>query len=316
MATDGEMRHLTSEQIQEFLDRQLPPREEAMVQEHLAVCPRCQSEAETWGLLFADLSSLPELDPGPLFQRDVLEQAPVRETRPGMVQGWRAARAARRREEAHVPTGSIQDYLENLLPAQPAARLEAHLESCSTCREKVREWEGVLGSFQSLGHFSPSPGFVARVMEQVMVPAPVPITRRGWSSIPGRALAWGRNFLPKTRHGWAVAGGVASAPTITMAALVYLVFSRPLLTPGAFGSYVFWKVSSFVESLFSAVSAMAMESATLLRLVEILGPFARSPLFLGLGGLVFSLLSAGALWVLYKNLIVTQSDYRYARARV
>jgi hypothetical protein len=34
------------------------------------------------------------------------------------------------------------------------------------------------------------------------------------------------------------------------------------------------------------------------------------------GGLLFSLFSAAALWVLYKNLIVTQSDDRYARARV
>jgi hypothetical protein len=109
---------------------------------------------------------------------------------------------------------------------------------------------------------------------------------------------------------------MASAPTITMGALVYLVFSRPLLTPGNFGSYVLWKASALVESVSAAVSAAVMESAMLLRLVEILEPLARSPLFLGLGGLVFSLLSAGALWVLYKNLIVTPSDDRYARARV
>jgi hypothetical protein len=34
------------------------------------------------------------------------------------------------------------------------------------------------------------------------------------------------------------------------------------------------------------------------------------------GGLVFSLVSACALWVLYRNLIVTPPDNRYARARV
>jgi len=316
VATDGEMRHLTSEQIQEFLDRQLPPQEEARAQEHLAVCPRCRSEAEAWGLLFTDLSTLPELAPGPLFRQDVLEQAPVREAKPGLVAGWRAAREASRREEAHVPAGSIQDYLENLLPAQPAARLEAHLQGCSSCRRKVEEWEGFLGSFESLEHFAPSPGFASRVMEQVMVPAPVPATGRGWPTVPGRVLSWIRGFLPKTRHGWAVVGGMASAPTITMAALVYLLFSRPQLTPSAFGSYLLWKASALIESLFSAISAMAMESATLLRLLELLEPLARSPLFLGLGGLVFSLLSAGALWVLYRNLIVTPSDDRYARARV
>jgi hypothetical protein len=113
-----------------------------------------------------------------------------------------------------------------------------------------------------------------------------------------------------------VAGGLASAPTITMAALVYLVFSRPLLTPGAFMSYVFWKASDLAQHLVSLAAGLVTENATLMALWETLGPVARSPLFLGLGGLVLSLLSAGALWILYRNLIVTSSDARYARARV
>jgi len=65
VATDGDLRHLTSEQIQEFLDRGLTPQEEARVQEHLSVCPRCQGELEGWSLLFSDLGSLEEISPGP-----------------------------------------------------------------------------------------------------------------------------------------------------------------------------------------------------------------------------------------------------------
>ena len=321
MAWDGDMRHLTSIQIQEFLDRQLPPREEAVVQAHLAVCPRCQSEVETWGMLFTDLSNLPELAPGQTFRQDVLEGTPAREPLVGLAQGWAAARKARRQEEAHIPQGSIQDYLENLLPAQPRARLEAHLGSCTSCSQQVEEWQTLLGAIRPLGHFSPSQGFAERVMTKVMVPTPVPApvpvrVASGWLTQPGRALAWIRGLLPTTRHGWAVAGGLASAPTITMAALMYMLFSRPLLTPAAFGSYMFWKVSVLLESLVSIGTSMAMESGTLAQLYAFIGPVAQSPLLLGVGGVFFSLLSAGALWVLYRNLIVTPSDNRYARARV
>jgi anti-sigma factor RsiW len=316
VAFDGDMRHLTSEQIQEFLDQRLTPREEATVREHLGACARCQSEAEAWSLLFSDLGSLPELDPGPAFSREVLHNAPVRDSVGEETRGWLGARKGRRREESHIPVGSIQDYLENLLPAQPAARLEAHLASCASCREEVQGWTRLLGSFQPLGHFAPRAGFAERVMAQVLVPAPVPMRAGRWTSLPGRTLAWARTFLPKTRHGWAVAGGLASAPTITMATLIYLVFSRPLLTLGNLGSYLLWKASALVDALGSTLSTAVLESALLFRVYSFWGPLTQSPLFLGLGGLAFSLVSAGALWVLYRNLIITPSDDRYARARV
>lgn len=310
------MRHLTSEQIQEFLDQQLTPREEAQVREHLAACVHCQSEAEAWNLLFSDLGSLPALDPSPAFLNEVLEEAPIRDASSGRARAWLAARKARGHEEAHIPPGSIQDYLEQLLPAQPAARLEAHLSACASCREEIQEWKWLMGSFQPLGHFSPAPGFSQRVMAQVMVPAPVPLHSPGLAALPGRALAWARSFLPKSRHGWAVAGGVASAPTITVAALVYMVFSRPLLTPGAFGSYLLWKASEVAGIVYAALSGWVGENAVLLRFSSLLQPITQSPLLLGLGGLCLSLLSAGALWVLYRNLFVTPPDDRYARARV
>lgn len=315
MALDGEMRHLTSETIQEFLDRQLTPREEASVREHLAVCPRCQSEVEAWSLLFSDLSDLPELRPRSEFARPVLEQSPIRTPLGEAARSWWGRRRARVREEAHIPPGSIQDYLEGLLPAQPRARLEAHLASCSSCRQEVQEWRSLLEGLQPLEHFAPGPYFAEKVMAQVRVPAPVPATSHGWTSLPGRALAWMRGLVPKTRHGWAVVGGVASAPTITLGALVYLVFSRPLVTPETFGSYVLWKVTELVDTLVSAFSADVMESGILTRVSSFLEPIAGSPYLLGLGGVVLSLVSAGALWVLYRNLIAPRSDDGYARVR-
>ena len=173
-----------------------------------------------------------------------------------------------------------------------------------------------MGAFSPLGHFSPSPGFSERVMAHVLMPAPVPVRSKAWRSLPRRALAWTRSLLPETRHGWAVAGGIASAPTITMAALIYMVFSRPLLTPGNLISYLFFKASTISDTLLAFVSGLVSQNATLGRWVSFLEPVAQSPLLLGLGGLGFSLLSAVALWVLYRNLLVPPSDIRYARARV
>ena len=49
----------------------------------------------------------------------------------------------------------------------------------------------------------------------------------------------------------------------------------------------------------------------------LLGTMAESPFLVGLGALAFSLLSAVALWVLYRNLVATPTvENSYARARV
>jgi anti-sigma factor RsiW len=316
VASDGSREHLSSQQIQEFLDRQLSRREMEGVQEHLDICPGCQEEMRSWELLFSDLSALPELHPGPDLASAVLEETRVPVPARARPFGRLAAREATGQEEFHVPAASIQDYLENRLERGPSRRLEAHLHACSSCRGRLQEWKGLLEALGPLGHFSPAPGFAERVMTQVMMPAPLPAPSRSWRSIPRRAVAWTRSLLPDTRHGWAVAGGIASAPTIIMATLIYMVFSRPLLTPGNLGSYLLFKGSAVVETVVAFLSGLVMENATLSQWVPYLEPVVRSPMLLGLGGLAFSLMSAGALWVLYRNLIVPPSDDRYARARV
>jgi len=313
VGSKSDSRHLTSQQIQEFLDRQLPPGEGARVQEHLSACSRCHSEAEAWRVLFADLAELPEMAPGPAFSREILDRAPVGHPAIHGIRGWLAARQGSR-EEIHIPSSSIQDYLEGLLSDQPAARVKAHLASCSSCRREVQGWEGLLNAMGPLPRFSPSTGFAERVMAKVMVPSTAPARTRVAPSLSGRALAWIRGMLPRTRQGWAVAGGVASAPTITLLALAYLIFSRPLVTVGNLGAYLWWKGSTLLAQAVSSVSALVLESDTLFRVYSFFEPMVRSPYLLSLGGVVLSLLSAGALWVLYRNLISNQSDGSHARA--
>jgi hypothetical protein len=152
-------------------------------------------------------------------------------------------------------------------------------------------------------------------MALVRIPDPAP--KRAWMAAPRRALAWARSFLPSTRRGWAIAGGVASAPTITFGALVYLVFSHPMLTLGSFTTYLSWKLGGLLSAAASAVAGGLVESVTLFQAYSLVGTLREFPLLVGFGGLVFSALCAGALWVLYRNLIATPAvDESYARIRV
>ncbi len=314
MATDGDLRHLTSEQIQEFLDHGLAPEEEARVQEHLSVCPRCRSETEGWSLVFSELESLPEMDPGPAFSRAVLDQLPTREPVGKRVLGWIGAGASSRRNAEHLPAAALQDYAEEAPGGRRGTRVRNHLAACEPCRTELQGWERLFGTLSSLGRFAPSAGFAERVMARVRVPAPVPAVWTGWGN---RVLGWARGLLPQTRRGWAVAGGIASAPTISMVALVYLVFSHPLLSVGTFTTYASWKVSALFGYLFTSLTSAVLESATLFRAYTLMENLAGSPLLVGAGGLAFSLTSAVALWVLYRYLIATPSvDDRHARARV
>ena len=313
MTTDGDMRHLTSEQIQEFLDQGLTPPEEALVQEHLSVCPRCQGELEEWSLLFSDLGSMEELIPGPAFSQEVMARLPVRRPLAARIRGWMGAGDSVAAPETHLPASRIQDYLEGALPAPEAAEALVHMTTCEPCQRETRGWEVLFGALSGLGRFAPSPGFAQRVMARVQVRAPVPAP---WVQTGSRVLGWARGFLPQTRHGWAVAGGIASAPTISIAALFYLVFSHPLLSVGNFTTYVLWKASGLLSSLTSAVAGAAVDSVALFRAYTLLGTLAKSPVLLGFGGLAFSALSALALWVLYRNLVATPTvEKRYARAR-
>ncbi len=315
MALNGDMRHLTSEQIQEFLDGGLSPREEAVVREHLSGCSHCQSELEEWSLLFSELEGLPQVEPDPGFTRAVMSRIETRRPLGARVRGWLEERMpGAPRPEAHLPPERIQDYLDGLLPRRHAAGTGAHLEVCDGCREKVKGWERVFGALESLDRLAPSAGFSARVMARVRIPTPAPA--RWGARAAGRALAGIRTALPRTRKGWAVAGGVASAPTITMAALIYLVFSNSIITLESLATYSYWKASAVLTGLFTLVKDGLLESATLFRLYSLAEAAAVSPLLLGAGGLVFSLLSAGALWVLHRNLIVAPSDDGYARAQI
>ena len=335
MNTDGDLRHLTSEEIQDLLDQGLPPGEDARVREHLSSCVRCRSEVEGWSQLFSELGSLPDLAPGPAFSRAVLERLPAREPVGARIRDWLAARTPWKRASGHLPAEGIQDYLDQLLSGPRKTRVEAHLASCASCRQEMMAWGQVFGSLEEVARLTPSSGFAERVMTRVRVPAPASVSAplaapatgalspralvhrvvQGIPVILDRALALARHALPRTRRGWAIVGGMTSAPTITVAALVYLVFSRPLMTAGAFLSYASWKVSALFGSAVTLLTDRLLQSPTLFRIYELMEALVVSPVLVGIGGLAFSFLCAVSLLVLHRNLQAAPSHEGYAHVQ-
>ncbi len=303
------MRHLTSQQMQEFLDRSLSPAETASVEEHLSACPACREELDGWRLLFSDLETLPELEPASTLSERVMAELPLRRPLGARVRRWVGIGSP----EEHLPQERIQELLDGSLSSRQAGRARKHLAACRPCQEEASAWERVFAPLASLSRFAPSAGFAERVMARVRFPTPVPSPL---AAAGGRARSWARRLLPRDRRSWAVMGGMASAPTITMAALLYMVFSHPTLTAGTFATYAYWKVAAALSSIYSLAAGAAVESTTLMWAYSLAGSLLESPLLVGAGGLAFSIMSALALWVLYRNLVAaSKAEEPYVRVR-
>ena len=65
---------------------------------------------------------------------------------------------------------SLEEYIGGLLPAAAQRDFDAHLATCDDCRREVNGILEISGMFESLRpteEILPSPGFCARVMQQV-----------------------------------------------------------------------------------------------------------------------------------------------------
>lgn len=390
--------HLSAERLQAFLEGELPPREAARAEEHLAGCARCSAECEAWRLLLADLGQLPSLRPDPGFAERVMSgvrgaevassplAAAAREhvgevdlleyldgtlgpRRAGRVElhlaacptcadeakAWsalldrldaverfapsggfadrvlagvrvpeRLPLAARIRARAaallatwadgHVDGGRLQDYVEGALPARQLARIRTHVEGCAACASEAEAWSGILERLGALERFAPGDGFQARVMAGVRVPAPVAAASRvaPWA----RALAYVRRWTPRTRRAWAAISGAAVTPAVTGGLVLWAVFSHPGLTLGTLASFLWWQVADLASAGWAAVSGGALESAELFGVYSLFEALASAPTLAAGGAVAYSLVSALALRVLYKNIISNRPpEGRYVRVQ-
>jgi anti-sigma factor RsiW len=73
----GSIRHLTPAGIQDYLEGALAARIRTRVDAHLALCPDCSGEVESWSLLFRDIEALPELSPSAGFADRVMDRVQV-----------------------------------------------------------------------------------------------------------------------------------------------------------------------------------------------------------------------------------------------
>lgn len=308
------LRHLTDDQIQDWLDGRLPPSEVGRLEAHLDECARCRAETEGWSALTAELSALPTLAPAPGFSGRVLDAlARPAEERLPLAARVRAlvGGGARRSPAPHPDADRMQDLLDGVLSGRAAASVRGHLTSCEPCRREAQALGHVFHGLGALERFAPSSGFAEAVMASVKIPEPAPAraarARRFADRV--RALAG-----PHHRKAWAAAAGVALAPSVTLALVAYAVFSHPLVTVGSLTSFLWIKGGEVAAALGGGLFTTVVESAALLRAWGAVGSLARSPTTAGIGLLGFSLLTLASAWVLYRNLFAAPAARAYAKS--
>lgn len=171
--------HLNAEQLQAFLDGELPRKARSKAEEHLAGCARCAGELETWRAVFSDLAELSAHRPHEGFVQRVMSNVEVPEPRAFGVRlrdGLAAAFSAH--EDSHVAGEVLQDFLEGSLAARRGERIEAHLARCASCTSEADAWLGILRRLDGLGSFEPSEGFADRVLARVEVREGVSLAAR------------------------------------------------------------------------------------------------------------------------------------------
>ena len=89
---------------------------------------------------------------------------------------------------------NLEEYLAGTLEPAGTRAIEAHLNTCPTCREEIHSMQDVSQLFVSLRPsetLDPSPGFYAGVMRQVSERRPVP----SFAGLFGLDFAFGRRVV-------------------------------------------------------------------------------------------------------------------------
>lgn len=320
--------HVEPDALQAYLDDVLDTRLVPDVERHLAACASCDAEATEWARLVTRLDTLSHFDPPAYFAEGVLARLPRAGVLPiaarmrSTIAGWVPA-------GAHVNADRLQAYLDGTLGDKVAARVRSHVDHCSSCARELAVWRALYGEIEALGHFTPSAGFAERVAEKVVLPrpslltipapepAPLPLAARVGAAVRHALapLSPLRRLVPRTRRAWAALSGVAVTPAVTMGLVLYAVFSHPTLTVGSLVSWAGWQLSDGLGAAWSAVSGPFVQSAELFGLYSLFETLAAAPMVVAGGVLIYTLVSALSLRVLYKSFFAHRSfGDHYVRA--
>ena len=176
--------HLSAERLQALLEGDLPQRDVAGIEEHLAGCARCSAELDAWSILFEDLGGLSSHRPHQGFADRVMAGVQITEPVPlaARVRDHLGAAVPNLSSE-HVEDGVLQEFLDGTLAARQATRVEEHLEHCSTCAGEAEGWLAVLGQLEGLERFAPHAHFADQVMARVEIRERVPLGTRMRESV-------------------------------------------------------------------------------------------------------------------------------------
>jgi hypothetical protein len=120
----------------------------------------------------------------------------------------------------HPPDETLEQLAEGLLPPAEHHEASLHLEVCSRCASVVDGYHALFAALSDLPRFAPSPGFSDAV-----------IARTRLTPEPGPAALWLRQFMPKTRRGWALLTAAVVAPALPILGAMIWLLTHPLLTP-------------------------------------------------------------------------------------
>lgn len=312
VVSDAPSGHTEDGVLQDFLDGTLAARKATRVGRHLEQCSTCAGAADSWLAVLRRLEGLEKFTPREGFADRVMARVEIPEAVP-------LAARVRRRFTAligmptyeHLPAGMLQDFVDGVLPARALARVESHLGACATCASDAEGWRSVVARLDVLERFEPAPDFADRVMARIRMPqaAPAAVRTPAWSG--ALAAAW--KLVPQTREAWAALSGIAVTPAVIVGLVFYVVFSHPTLTLGSLTSFLWWQATEVAAAAFSGFSAAALQSAELFGVYSLFEAVASAPLMAAGGAMAYSLVSALALRVLYRNLIANRPlSGRYA----
>ena len=169
----------------------------------------------------------------------------------------------------------------------------------------MAELRSLFTALGSLPALAPAAGFADRVMERVRVRQPV----------MAAASAWLERVTPQSTRGWAAAAAVFALPVVGTTVLVAWLLSQPGVS--AQGLWTLTTALAADAAVGSAQWIWAQLSASALaawvsRAAELVGAAGRGEI--GLALVMFSVATAGSIYVLYQNLFRTPQQRRIEHA--
>ena len=298
--------HVAADVLQDFIEGSLAARRAERVEAHLTACSECAHEADVWLGVMRRLDELPSFAPAEEFADRVIAEVQMPEALSlvARLRGRFTGFAGPSPE--HVPTGLLQDLVDGALPNKAVARIEAHVADCLVCTNELAAWRSISVRLGSLEQFAPSEHFRERVMEAVLATREQTSVaqRPAWSRLAAAAGRW----VPQTREAWAALSGVAVTPVVIVGLMAYAVFSHPTLTVGSLLSFARWQVSDLATAALTALSAAALQNASGLGVSTFLEMLVAAPVLVAGGVLIYTVASAFAVRVLWRNLYAHASS--------